>query len=230
MRCLSCIIDEYKRNVAPKESFTTRFQLAAIIDSSIPRFTGSGGWAGWLAGLAGPKKNFPRLHLTAIIDSLIHRFTGSGRWAGWRAGWAGWDEFRNSEVTDVFHRIAGVFHRSLNGMLPSKKPLLDSSWLLSSTHWFIDSSDLAVGLAGWLGRLAWISRSEGTDVFRRIADVFHRSKSGMLALKKALLDSSWLLSSIHRFIDSSIHRIWRLGCGAGRLVGWLAGSQRLAAG
>ena len=34
--------------VAPIESFT-RFQLAAIIDSSIHRFIGSGGWAGWLA-------------------------------------------------------------------------------------------------------------------------------------------------------------------------------------
>ena len=39
----------------------------------------------------------------------------------------------------------------------------------------------------------------------------------MMPLKKALLDSSWLLSSI---LDSSIHRIWRLGWLAGWLAGW----------
>ena len=36
-------------HVAPIENFI-RFQLAAIIDSSIHRFIGSGCWAGWLAG------------------------------------------------------------------------------------------------------------------------------------------------------------------------------------
>ena len=37
--------------VALIESFT-RFQLAAIIDSAIHRFIGSGGWAGWAGCLA----------------------------------------------------------------------------------------------------------------------------------------------------------------------------------
>ena len=41
-----------RRDDALEESFT-RFQLAAIIDSSIHRFIGSGGWAGWLAGWTG---------------------------------------------------------------------------------------------------------------------------------------------------------------------------------
>ena len=40
--------------VAPRESFT-RFQLAAIID--FHRFVGFGGWADWLAGLAGEEKD-----------------------------------------------------------------------------------------------------------------------------------------------------------------------------
>ena len=63
----------------------------------------------------------------------------------------------------------------------------------------------------------------------------------LLALKKPLLDPSWLLSSsIHRFIDSSDLAAWAglgwaglgwagwlAGWRAGWLAGWLAGSARL---
>ena len=69
-----------------------------------------------------------------------------------------------------FHRftlISGVggWHRIVAAMLPLKKTLLTSSWLLSSVHRFIPagchhrfidspSSDLAVVLAGW-ARMGW---------------------------------------------------------------------------
>ena len=42
------------------------------------------------------------------------------------------------------------FHRSKNGMLPSKKALLDSTWLLSSIH--------------WIWRLGWLAGLAGMDV------------------------------------------------------------------
>ena len=90
-----------------------------------------------------------------------------------------------------------------SGMLPLTKALLDSSWLLSSSiRWCIACLDwrLAGWLTGWHG-FAWISRSEvyAFSPGKRLC-------SGVLPLKKALLDSSWLLSSIHRFIDSQSER------------------------
>ena len=103
------------RLVLPRESFT-RSQLAAIIDSSIHRFIGSGGWAGWLAGLG---------------------------WAG-LAGWLGCAGLGWLAISTIFMDFRGFHEISwISGargsqplptvaaeMLPLKKPLLDPSWLL----------------------------------------------------------------------------------------------------
>ena len=78
--------------------------------------------------------------LAAIIDSPIHRIWRLGWLAGWaRLGWAVWlaiswifIDFRR------FHKISWIsgvrgsqpVAACANGMMPLKKALLDSSWLL----------------------------------------------------------------------------------------------------
>ena len=158
-----------RRDDALKESFT-RFQLAAIIDSSIHGFIGPGGWAGWLAGwLAG-------LGWAAWLAGLgwpgwlagLAELTGQAGWLGWLACWLAADcwlagflkTYEISWISIDFevrgYRLIKTFAAE---MMPLEKALLDSGWLLSSIPRFIDSSDLAPGLAGWLdwAGLAWLA-------------------------------------------------------------------------
>ena len=129
--------------MAPIESFT-RFQLAAIIDSSIHRFIGSGGWAGWagldwlagwLAGLAG----------------WLARLAGLAGWAGWLAGWLGW-------LAGWLALVSWVLHHPKNQpvvLIESFTRFQLAAIIDSSIHRFIDLSDLAAGLAGWLA--GWLA-------------------------------------------------------------------------
>ena len=132
-----------------------------------------------------------------------------------------------------FHDFRGRGFRGLcrhfeDGMMPLKKPLLDSSWLLSSIHriWRLGWLARLGCLAAWLfNGFSWISIDffrfhgfQGSGVSRHLPTF----ANGMMPLKKPLLDPSWLL--FHRFswisedfIDSSIHRI----IGSGGWAGWL---------
>ena len=69
-----------------------------------------------------------------------------------------------------FHGFQGPEVRSLcrrfaNGMLPLKKPLLGSSYLLASIHRFIGSGGWAGRLAGWLA--GWLRGWWGEGVPRK---------------------------------------------------------------
>ena len=109
-------------------------------------------------------------------------------------------------------------------MLPLKKPLLDPSWLLF--HRFSWISEDFMRFYGF----PWISRDfmdfhrfrcpRSQDVCKRndsLKETFTRSQ--LAAVSSIFMD----FRGFHRFIDSSNHRIWRLGWLA-RLgwAGWLA--------
>ena len=76
--------------------------------SSIDRFSGSGGWAGWLAGLGWQ---------LAAISSIFIDFQG------FPEIFIGFHGFQGPEVRSLCRHFA-------NGMMALKKPLLDPSWLL----------------------------------------------------------------------------------------------------
>ena len=127
--------------------------------------------------------------------------------------------FEGSEVGEGLDRLgrSPALTETFARVLPLKEPLLDPRWLLSSIHRFIDLSDLAAGLAGWL---AWVL-VERMMSSRGSKDFPHARRSGEVGGFFCRI----LVPFPGSCTPSAMHRIWctrRLREAADRLADSIA--------